>query len=104
MLKLSSEIHAKICALQPKEILVTVLEGKEICFVKIEEKPFAFLNRCPHAAAKLSEGTCNTKGIISCPLHGYKFNIQNGKDMDQNGYLLRTYKLQLIEEELFINL
>ncbi|MBX7224865.1 MAG: Rieske 2Fe-2S domain-containing protein [Chitinophagales bacterium] len=104
MFKISEDVRKQIESLPHKEIFVVTIEGKEICFANIDGKPHAFLNRCPHAAARLSEGTCNARGIISCPLHGYKFNVQTGKDVDQNGYRLRIYKLQYVEGELFIQL
>jgi 3-phenylpropionate/trans-cinnamate dioxygenase ferredoxin subunit len=49
---------------------------------------------CPHAGASLATGACNIKGIIVCPLHGYKFDITKGKSADGHEYIFRRYILK----------
>lgn len=74
----------------------------EVLFVRENEQVYAFKNKCPHQGAKL-KGCAITEGKVVCPVHKYKFDLENGRghglyldiyDMktEQDGfYLLRTY-------------
>ncbi len=59
-------------------ISVIKIEGKEICVVKREEKIFAFQNHCPHAGGALCAGWLED-GMIVCPNHHYKYDLESGK-------------------------
>jgi nitrite reductase/ring-hydroxylating ferredoxin subunit len=68
------------------------IEGKSICVVKTEDRIYGISNKCPHAGASLHYGFCSKKLIISCPLHGYKFDMKTGKSADGNNYKLTNYE------------
>ena len=42
---------------------------------------FATSNVCPHAGLPLGEGELRGK-ILTCPFHGYTYNIENGGNID----------------------
>lgn len=77
-------------------------DGKDICVVKTEDNIFGISNSCPHAGAQLHHGHCNKLGVISCPLHGYKFYMQNGRSADGNNYKLTTYEFKIEDEKMYI--
>lgn len=77
-------------------------EHRDICVVKTEEGIFGISNKCPHAGAQLHFGHCNKKGVIGCPLHGYKFDIKTGRSADGNNYKLSTYHFKTEEDKLYI--
>ncbi|MBK9330590.1 MAG: Rieske 2Fe-2S domain-containing protein [Sphingobacteriales bacterium] len=86
-----------------KPIRIT-FAGKDICVVKTEEDICGISNKCPHAGAQLHYGHCNKKGIVSCPLHGYKFDCKTGKSADGNNYKITHYAFKLEEDKLYIGL
>ena len=94
-IKLADNHHKLLEGLElhvPKMIRVT---DHRICVVKLAEGIQGVHNVCPHAGAALHAGFCNKKGVIVCPLHGYKFNMTNGRSADGNNYQLKTYKFDL---------
>jgi nitrite reductase/ring-hydroxylating ferredoxin subunit len=41
---------------------------------------------------------------ISCPVHGLRFNLRNGRDTNGEGYSLRIYPVELREDGLYIGI
>jgi len=76
--------------------------GKSICVTRLEDGWHGIHNSCPHAGAQLHHGHCNKKGIISCPLHGYKFDVKNGKSVDGNNYKISSYLFKIDDNKLYI--
>jgi len=57
-----------------KPVMVTML-GDDICFFRGKSgNVVAVDNACPHRGAKLSKGSCDYKGTISCFYHGMVFD------------------------------
>jgi anthranilate 1,2-dioxygenase ferredoxin component len=55
-----------------------VVGGWHILIARTETGFVAFNDRCPHAASPLSSGRVR-RGSIMCPLHGARFDLQNGQ-------------------------
>jgi nitrite reductase/ring-hydroxylating ferredoxin subunit len=54
------------------------VNGKDLLLVNIDGKYYAMSDRCGHMNALLSMG--NLKGnLVTCPFHGAKFDVTNGK-------------------------
>jgi|SRR5580698_4992498 nitrite reductase/ring-hydroxylating ferredoxin subunit len=94
------------CEIKVAENGMSVIEvnGKNVCITKFEREWFAFASSCPHAGAPLSEGCIDSKGNVICPFHNYKFNIKNGRVANNEGYILRTYPLELRPDGIFIGI
>src|SRR5438552_3104636 len=57
-----------------KPTMVTML-GDDICFFRGKKgQVVAVDNACPHRGAKLSKGSCDFKGTLSCFYHGMVFD------------------------------
>lgn len=69
-----------------------------ICVIKMEGEIYGVNNICPHAGAALHAGFVNKKGVITCPLHGYKFDVRNGKSADGHNYNLWTARFEQRED------
>jgi 3-phenylpropionate/trans-cinnamate dioxygenase ferredoxin subunit len=55
------------------------IKDEEILIVNVDNKFYAVSNPCPHKGGDLSKGTLEDK-IITCPLHGSKFDVTTGKN------------------------
>jgi nitrite reductase/ring-hydroxylating ferredoxin subunit len=54
------------------------VNGKDLLLANIDGKYYAMSDRCGHMNALLSMG--NLKGnFVTCPFHGAKFDVTNGK-------------------------
>ena len=52
--------------------------GKDLLITNIDGKYYAIGSKCSHRGGDLSKGKLNGK-IITCPLHGSKFDVTTGK-------------------------
>ncbi|PZP52596.1 MAG: (2Fe-2S)-binding protein [Pseudopedobacter saltans] len=85
--------------------LVEIAE-KKVCISRIEGMYYAYTDKCPHAGVSFSDGgVLINKCVVVCPLHAYKFNIKNGRNITDEGYRLRTYVVNPYDEihlEIFL--
>jgi 3-phenylpropionate/trans-cinnamate dioxygenase ferredoxin subunit len=85
-------------------IAVAEANGKKICIGKYNDVPFAFAYKCPHAGGILADGYIDALGNIVCPLHRYKYNIQNGRNVSGEGYYLNHWPVELRESGVFVGM
>jgi phenylpropionate dioxygenase-like ring-hydroxylating dioxygenase large terminal subunit len=53
--------------------------GEKITLIRDGGTAYALHNRCPHRGVPLSEGDQQFPGTISCPYHGWTFDLPTGK-------------------------
>ncbi len=80
------------------------VKGKKICIAKKGEEVFACTSKCPHAGGYLSDGFLDAAGNIVCPLHRYKYNLQNGRNVSGEGYYLKTYPVEKRADGIYIGM
>ena len=62
----------------PNQMTTVQVNGQSIILTRWQGELRAFSSQCPHASADLAEGDLH-RGRITCPDHGYKFDIGNGR-------------------------
>lgn len=81
---------------------IAVACGKEdIAIFNIDGTFFACTNRCPHAGAPLQNGFL-TGTVITCPWHGWRFDLAAGPDAPKDGVL--RYPVTVDGDRLLIHL
>lgn len=80
--------------LNSNNIAVVEVKGKKICVTHYRGQWFAFAYKCPHASGILADGYIDAVGNVVCPVHRYKFSLQNGRNTSGEGYYLKTYPVQ----------
>lgn len=61
--------------------LCTSVAGRPLVVLRVNDAVYAIANQCPHAGRPLEEG--EVRGlVITCPYHGYAYNLRNGKNLD----------------------
>ena len=80
-----------------------VIDGRSILFTRWQGVVYAVSGRCPHAGADLSVGRL-ANGRIECPMHGWKFNLTNGKPLypPDEGRPLRVYPVQIVDGVVWV--
>jgi 3-phenylpropionate/trans-cinnamate dioxygenase ferredoxin subunit len=58
--------------------LAAEVGGRPIALFLWEGEVFALDNLCPHSGARLALGRV-AKGVLSCPLHGARFELASGQ-------------------------
>lgn len=65
-------------AVVAEAITAVKIQGRNVALTRWEGQLYAFSNICPHAAARLSDGTLS-RWKVTCPDHGYCFDIRSGQ-------------------------
>ena len=85
-------------------LLEKEVDGKIICIAKNKDQLLACAQKCPHAGGYMEEGFIDAAGNIVCPIHRYKFNLQNGRNTSGEGYYLKTYPVETREDGIFVGI
>lgn len=76
--------------------------GKTVTLAHHNNQIFAFAHKCPHASGLMADGFIDAAGNIACPLHRFRFNIQNGRNISGEGYFLKVYPVEERPSGIFI--
>lgn len=76
--------------------------GKKICLSLHNDTVYACAHKCPHAGGTMAAGHMDAIGNIVCPLHRYKFSVQNGRNTSGEGYFFKTFPVEIREDGVFI--
>ena len=89
--------------LNPGNGKVIIVEGKPIALFNLGGEFVALDNRCPHRGGSLGEG--EIKGdIVICPWHGWEFNCNTGKAIENDDVIVKTYPVENRDDEIFIKI
>ena len=80
---------------------VVSVNGQEILLVNVKGTIFAVENECPHQGSPMGAAMVKD-GHISCPRHGYRFNLTDGRCMDHPEYTLNTYPVEIQGDEILV--
>ena len=80
------------------------INGKALCLGRHRDQVFVFAHKCPHAGAELSAGWIDAKGNIVCPLHGYRFSLETGRNITGEGYHLKHWPVEQREDGLYVGM
>lgn len=86
------------------KIAVIELKGKNICIGKAGSGVFAFAYKCPHAGGILADGYIDALGNIVCPVHRYKYDLKNGRNISGEGYYLKHWPVDLRQDGVYVGL
>ena len=82
-------------------IAVAEIKGKKICIARFNDQVFAFAFKCPHAGGILADGYIDALGNVVCPLHRYKYNMANGRNVSGEGYYLKHWPVECRVDGVF---
>lgn len=77
------------------------VNGKEMALFKIGDEVFAIYQICPHAGAPLSEGFLHGKKV-TCPWHGWEFDVTNGQCTFNPGIQQPVYKVKIEGDDVYV--
>ena len=78
------------------------VNGAEIALFNVDGNFYAIDNTCPHRGGPLGEGMLDD-GIVTCPWHGWKFNVATGKNVSMPVDVKR-FEVKVEGEDIFIDL
>jgi nitrite reductase/ring-hydroxylating ferredoxin subunit len=81
-----------------------IVNGIRICLTLHNNTFFAVQDACTHQGESLSKGAVNYLGELICPLHNYRFDLQNGRECATRSRNLKTFPIKADESGIFIGL
>lgn len=82
---------------------VISVSGQDLLFINCKGTIHAVENECPHQGSPLSAAIVKDD-YISCPRHGYRFNLSDGVCREHPEYILRTYPVELRGDDILVDL
>ncbi len=80
---------------------VVAVNGLEIVLINIKGEIFACENECPHQGSPLHSGIVKD-GYLSCPRHGFRFDLKSGICLDNPAYTLKIYPVTINNDEIHL--
>lgn len=80
---------------------VVSLSGREILLVNFKGKIYAVENECPHQGGPMTAAVVRD-GYISCPRHGYRFSLTDGRCTEHPECILATFPVQLDGDDILV--
>ncbi len=93
---------AKLKDLKPGSSKVVEAKGIPIAIFNVDGNIYATSNTCLHAAGSLGEGTLEDN-IITCPLHGWQYNIMDGSCKTMNFMKLKIFKVKIDNDKIMVD-
>lgn len=79
-----------------------IVDGEEIGLFLTENNEIKAVNNvCPHKGGPLSEGTVSGD-FVFCPLHDTKVDLCTGETPEEGYECVKTYVVEVIDDEVFI--
>jgi nitrite reductase/ring-hydroxylating ferredoxin subunit len=78
--------------------------GKDFCLTKKNGQYFAFQSKCPHAGASFDQGWLDENGCLVCPLHRFRFDLANGRNVSGEGFSLVRFPIDENEHGIWIGI
>jgi nitrite reductase (NADH) small subunit len=74
----------------------------EVAVFNIDGKYYAISNTCKHEGGPLNQGILKGK-IVTCPWHGWKYSVINGKAPHKGGDSVDSYETKVRNGELYVS-
>lgn len=95
------EFIARVNEIPKKQGLVRIVNEHEIAIFQSEGKFFAVSNICPHQHAPVIAEGIRSENIITCPMHGWSYDIETGKSTNGSGGLT-CFELKIESDKIFV--
>jgi nitrite reductase/ring-hydroxylating ferredoxin subunit/multimeric flavodoxin WrbA len=74
-----------------------------LALFNIHGKFYAISEKCQHKQGPLSKGTIDESNIVTCPWHGWKYSIIDGKSAHEGGDSVDSYETSVVSDRVFVN-
>lgn len=81
------------------------VDGHPLVVLHHQGQYYVLENTCPHAGLPLGEGQCQGL-VLTCPFHGYSYNIRTGQNVDFPDVEMPvgTYQTRVEDGRLWVDL
>jgi nitrite reductase/ring-hydroxylating ferredoxin subunit len=98
------QLVAKVSEIPDWGKKVVDVNGVQVLLVNLKGEIFACENECPHQGSPLNAAIIKDGPTLSCPRHGYKFNLRTGACNDFPEFTLKTWPVKVDGEDILVDL
>ena len=80
---------------------VVVVLGHPVAVFHLGDGFFAVSNVCLHRGGPVGEGTLDGS-VVTCPMHGWEYDVRTGKNVANPEARLRTYRVQVAGDDVLV--
>ena len=91
----------ELSALPEGQALLVIVDGEDVALFRRGEEIFALGNVCPHQGGSLGDGFIEGD-IVTCPLHGWEFDLRSGTCMTVPGESVPRYAVTVEAGDVFL--
>ena len=77
--------------------------GRGILLARRGDNVYGVSNSCPHMGCSLANGTLK-EYVVTCPCHGWSFDIRSGEYQKAKQIKLRTYECKIQDGKIHVKL
>ena len=92
---------ARASEIPPGSAKVVVVLGHPVAVFNVGGSFHAVSNVCLHRGGPIGEGTLDGP-IVTCPLHGWEYDVRTGKNVSNPLARLRTYSVRIEGDDVFV--
>jgi nitrite reductase/ring-hydroxylating ferredoxin subunit len=75
--------------------------GEEVALFRVGSEIVAVGNVCPHQHFSMIHEGEVSEGIVTCPMHGWRFDLRTGQSVNNSGRL-KWYRTKVIGDEVWV--
>ncbi len=96
---------AGVSELRPGAATAKRLESTSatVALFRVADQIYAIDNECPHRGGSLEHGSLDGL-VVTCPLHGWRFDVTNGQCVGRPGAGTRRYAVRVDGDDVMIEL
>jgi 3-phenylpropionate/trans-cinnamate dioxygenase ferredoxin subunit len=106
---------AKTSDIPPGERKFFDISGNEVAIINDSGTYHAVRNSCPHMGAPVARGPVEKstndcdggeceRTILSCPFHGWRFDLDSGKAVFNENTRVRKYEVTVVDDEIVVRI
>ena len=89
---------------EPGRGCMVLVAGRHIALFRMEDGFFAIDNLCLHQAGPLCEGEIDQRGVVTCPWHGWSYEIRTGTLVQDPRVGVSRHNTRIVGDEVQIQL
>ena len=83
--------------------MAVYVRGEDVALFNLGGEIVAIGNECPHQSGSLADGRLED-GIVTCPLHGWEFDVWSGACLTIPGESVSRFPVRLADGAILVTL
>lgn len=81
---------------------MVVVSGRHVALFRLGDEFFALDNMCLHRGGPICDGLIDTNSVVTCPWHGWSYEIRTGTMVQDPRVGLSKHIVQVTDDEVSV--